>query len=85
MDATTADYVLFLEKDFQVDPAAPPAFLREELLNAVTYLERGAMLFRLRSRRDLGKSGVKDCCSCVPAQRVCLCVHVSCARLHMHV
>jgi len=86
----TSDYVLFLEKDFNVDDddddegegdgdsgdtggdgsgdsgdgsssSSVKVRLAEELASAAWLLDQGALLVRLRSRKDMGCSGFRTC------------------------
>ena len=57
----TSDYVLFLEKDFVADTALSERAWREQLLTAITLLDQGAAVVRLRSRKDQGCGTFRMC------------------------
>lgn len=56
-----ADYVLFLEKDFKMDPEVGLQELKEQLLGSIWMLERGVPIIRLRSRKEMGCGTFREC------------------------
>lgn len=62
LDVMQSDYVLLLEKDWQVAGHREARLVKLQLLNAVMTAERGARVVRLRAREDTGRAGFPDCC-----------------------
>jgi hypothetical protein len=58
---SSADYVLFMEKDFEL--SASRADTVRELLLGVHMLARGVDVWRLRGTTDYPAEGMPDCCS----------------------
>jgi hypothetical protein len=57
---SSADYVLFMEKDFVL--SADRATTARELYVGVQHLARGVDLYRLRGKTDHPAEGMPDCC-----------------------
>ena len=58
---TTADYVLFMEKDFALN--APKAVAARELYHGMFMMARGVDVYRLRGATDYPAEGMPDCCT----------------------
>jgi len=58
---STADYILFMEKDFVLS-ADKPTTMRE-LYTGVQHLARGVDVYRLRGKTDHPAEGMPDCCA----------------------
>ena len=58
---TSADYVLFMEKDFALN--SPKAVTARELYHGVHMLARGVDVYRLRGATDYPAEGMPDCCT----------------------
>jgi len=56
-----SDYVIFLEKDFAADTGLSERQWREELLTAISLLDQGIAVVRLRSRKDQGCGTFRMC------------------------
>ena len=58
---TTADYVLFMEKDFDLNSAK--AVTARELYLGMQMMARGVDVYRLRGANDYPAEGMPDCCT----------------------
>jgi hypothetical protein len=58
---SSADYVLFMEKDFVLSADAPT--MKRELYTGVQHLARGVDVYRLRGKTDHPAEGMPDCCA----------------------
>jgi hypothetical protein len=58
---TSADYVLFMEKDFDLNSAK--AVTARELYLGMHLLSRGVDVYRLRGHNDYPAEGMPDCCT----------------------
>ena len=58
---TSADYVLFMEKDFALN--SPKATTARELYHGMYMLARGVDVYRLRGATDYPAEGMPDCCT----------------------
>lgn len=59
---TSADYILFMEKDF-VLTAPDRETMHSELYHGMAHLARGVDIYRLRGRTDFPAEGMPDCCA----------------------
>jgi hypothetical protein len=58
---TSADYVLFMEKDFKL--TADKATTKRELYHGMHMMARGVDVYRLRGHTDYPAEGMPDCCT----------------------
>ena len=58
---SSADYILFMEKDFVL--SADVATMKREMYTAVAHLARGVEVYRLRGKTDHPAEGMPDCCT----------------------
>jgi hypothetical protein len=58
---STADYILFMEKDFVL--SAGREAMEREIYVGLQHLERGVDVYRLRGTTDFPAEGMPDCCA----------------------
>jgi hypothetical protein len=59
---SSADYILFMEKDFVLSSPSKDVMMRE-MWHGVAHLGRGVEVYRLRGKTDFPAEGMPDCCA----------------------